>query len=331
MSRKRLIASAKITILAAILAVVGWELYAAWREVGIARLKAAIDVDWRWSLMVVLCFAGELYASAVAWLWLLRRLDPAGSPLFMYGAYFFSQLGKYVPGKIMLLILRLERTSRLGISGGAVTLSTLMENATYMLSGAATAVLILLQHLIARNPAGRPWLLLLALSSMAVLLTAIHPAVFYGILNPVLRRLRCPEIAPEQRLTMNSLLASVAMMSPCWIFGGFASWATIRCLVPIDIGHFWGLVAAFALSVLAGMISFLPGGFGVREVVQALLLLPIVTASNPGRAASFAEAELVVSLAVLLQRVFQIITEASLAVLGGWITTRGRRGRTDQS
>ncbi len=322
MSRKTLIAGLKITVFAALLVIVGWNLHGAWREVGIARFKAAIDIDWRWSLLAGLCFVAELSTSAAAWLWLQRQLDQAGSAVFMYGAYFFSQLGKYVPGKIMLLILRLERTSRRNVSKAAVTISTLMENATFMVSGAATAVLILLQFITARNPAGHRWLLLLALSSMAVLLTAIHPAVFYRILNPVLRKMGRSEIASEQRLSMNALLASVVMMIPCWFFGGLASWATIRCLLPVSFGHFWGLVAAFTFSVLAGMVSFLPGGFGVREVVQALLLLPIITASIPGTAASLAEGELVVTLAVLLQRIFQISAEGGLALLGGWMTTQ---------
>jgi glycosyltransferase 2 family protein len=320
MSRKTLIAGVKIVILAAILAIIGWNLHSAWREVGITQLKAAIEIDWRWSLIAGVCFAGELFTSAAAWLWLLRRMEGAGSPLFMFGAYFFSQLGKYVPGKIMLLIMRLERTNRQGVSGAATTISTLMENATFMVSGAAVAVPILAQFLLARNPAGHRWLLLLALSSMIVLLTAIHPAIFYRILNPVLLRLGRSEIAAQHRLPMNTLLASVAMMIPCWFFGGLALWATIRCLMPIGMERFWELTAAFALSVLAGMISFLPIGLGVRDVVQALFLLPIIAAGLPG-AGSFAEAELVVTLVILLQRVFQISMEAVLGLLGGWITT----------
>jgi hypothetical protein len=318
MSRKTLVAGIKITVLASILAVVGWNLHAAWREAGIARLKAAIDVEWRWSLIACLCFAGELFTSAAAWIWLLRRMDRTGSPVRLYGAYFFSQLGKYVPGKILLLLMRLERTRKLGVGGGAVAISTLMENAAFMVSGAATAFLILVQFSVVGNRLSHRWLLLMALSSVAVLLTAIHPAVFYRILNPILRRLGRPGVEPGQRLSMSALLASVVMMVPCWFFGGVALWATIRCLSPVGIEHSWELTAGFALSVLAGMISFLPIGLGVRDVVQALFLLPVITASFPG--ASFAEAELIVTLVILLQRVFQVSVEAGLAILGGWLT-----------
>jgi uncharacterized membrane protein YbhN (UPF0104 family) len=110
------------------------------------------------------------------------------------------------------------------------------------------------------------------------------------------------------------------MMLPCRIFGGVALWATIRCLMPIGFGLLRELTTAFALSVLAGMISFLPIGLGVRDVVQALFLLPLIAAAIPGPDA-FAEAKLIVTLVVLLQRVFQIGVEAVPGVLGGWITT----------
>jgi glycosyltransferase 2 family protein len=320
MSRKKFTACAKIAVLAIILATVGWNLYTAWRDVGLAQLRTSMDIDWRWSALPPLGFACVLLTGATAWLWLLRRMDAAGSPLKLYGAYFFSQMGKYIPGKVMLLFMRLERTDRLGVSSRATTLSTIMENATGLISSAGMGVLLLLHFLVFRSGARHRWLLLIASSSLVVLLTAIHPAVFYSFLNPVLRRLGRPEIEQSQRLPMRTLLIATFMMAPCWFFGGFALWASARCLLPVSTEHFWGLMGAFALSVLAGVISFLPGGLGVRELVQGLFLLPVVTLTIPESDALHAKAKLVVTLIVLLQRVFQIIAEAGLGLLGGFLT-----------
>jgi glycosyltransferase 2 family protein len=331
MSQKKFIACLKIFVLAIILAAVGWNLYTAWRAVGLAQLKTAIDIDWRWSALPPLGFAGVILTGATAWYRLLRRMDSKGSPLKLYGAYCFSQMGKYIPGKVMLLFMRLERTGPLGVSPRATTLSTVMENATGMISCAGMGALLLLHFLVFRSGARHRWLLLMASSSFLVLLTAIHPAVFYRVLNPVLRKLGRPEIDQNQRLPLRSLLLSTCMMTPCWFLGGIALWASARCLVPITIDHFWSLMSAFSLSVLAGIISFLPGGLGVREVVQALFLLPVVTATIPESDALHAKARLVVTLIVMLQRVFQIIAEAGLGLLGGFLTaslpvvTRKRR------
>ena len=324
--RSRVVACAKIVILAAIVAFVSWKLYAAWQEVGAAQLKAAIDIDWRWALLPLLGFSGILFTSATAWIWLLRHTDSAGSLVQLYGAYFFSQMGKYVPGKITLLLMRLERTRRVGVGGYAVSVSTILENATYMISGAAVGVLVLLRFAVARNGPSYLWLVVIVSASILMLLTAIHPSGLYRFVNPVLRKFGRPEIAPDQRLSMRTLLMSSLMMLPCWLFGGFTLWATVRCLMPVPVTHYWGLVSAFALSVLAGMVSFLPGGLGIREVVQGVFLLPVVSMSIVPADASQAKAQLIVTLAVVLLRVLQIAAEAGLGLLGGLLTASSMEG-----
>jgi uncharacterized membrane protein YbhN (UPF0104 family) len=323
---RRVAAGAKIVVLAVVVAVVVWKLTTAWQEVGAAQLRAAIDINWRWALLSLLGFGGMLLTSATAWIWLLRHTDLAGSLLQLYGAYCFSQMGKYVPGKITLLLMRLERTRRLGVDGYAVSVSTILENATYMISGAAVGMLVLLRFAVARNGPSYLWLLVGVSSSVLVLLAAIHPSGLYRFVNPVLRKFGRPEIAPDQRLSMRTLLVSSIMMLPCWLFGGFALWATIRCLIPVPVTHFWGLVSAFALSVLAGMVSFLPGGLGVREIVQGVFLLPVVSMSIVPADASHAKAQLIVTLVVVLLRILQIAAEAGLGLLGGLLTASSLEG-----
>jgi len=320
MSRKKLIAGLKLLLLIIVLGLVGWNLHVSWRDVGIAQLRAAVEVDWRWAALALLGLICVVLTSAAAWFWLLRRLDPAGLPLQLYGAYCFSEMGKYVPGKVMLLFMRLERAERLGVSPLATTLSTVMENAAYIISGAAVGVVVLLHFMIQRNPAGHLWLLLVAACSIAVLLVAIHPRVFYRLVNLALSRLGRPVIEPGRRLPMRSVMASTVMMLPCWFFGGVALWATIRCLLPVGFDHFWALLSAYSFSVLLGIFSFLPGGLGVRELVQGFLLLPVVSASIPATGAVSAEATILVSLVVVLQRFFQIIVEVAMGLLGGSLT-----------
>jgi uncharacterized membrane protein YbhN (UPF0104 family) len=325
MSRKKLVTGIKLCLLIVILAVVGWNVYAAWRDVGMAQLRTAIEIDWRWSTLSLLGLACVLLTSATAWFWLLRRLDPAGSPVQLYGAYCFSHMGKYVPGKVMLLLMRLERADRLGVAHLATTLSTIMENAAYMVSGAAVGIAVLLHFLVQRNPAGHLWLLLVATCSVVVLLVAIHPGVFYRLTNQVLNWMGRPVIEPGRRLPMSAVMVSGAMMVPCWFFGGLALWATTRCLVPVDFSHFWVLMSAYALSILLGIFSFLPGGLGVRELVQGYLLLPVVSASIPASETMGAEATIIVAMVVMLQRLCQLTTETGLGLLGGILTGSGVR------
>ncbi len=63
-----------------------------------------------------------------------------------------------------------------------------------------------------------------------------------------------------------------------WALMGWSLWATIRALgVELDLLTHWPLLTACtALALVAGFVSLIPGGAGVRELVFILLLKPLV-------------------------------------------------------
>jgi len=98
-------------------------------------------------------------------------------------------------------------------------------------------IVVLLHFMIRRHPAGHLWLLLVALGSVVMLLIAIHPSVFYRLINSGAEADGRPVIESGGRLAMSSVAVSTVMMLPCWFFGGLALWATIRCLLPVGFGQ----------------------------------------------------------------------------------------------
>lgn len=326
-----IVVAAKLALLCLVLFMVGRHLRAAWLDLDAAQLRGVIRIDWRWALLAPLGFTGMLLVSATGWIWLLRRMGARGPTLQLFAAYCFSQMGKYIPGKIALLLMRVERSRRFGVDGYAVTIATIIENVTYMVSGVAAGLLVL-YGLPSRgvHSSQMMWLLLGAGAVVVALLALVHPAVLYRAVNPVLRRLGRPALRPEQRLSMRILLLSSLMMVPCWFLGGFALWASVRCLAPVGFDQFWTLTGVFALSVLVGMISLLPGGFGIREVVQGLFLFPVLISCMGNAPGAHAEAKIVVAAAVVLQRALQVATEAALGVLGGVLTASSLRIAPDE-
>src|SRR6201999_1288927 len=111
----------------------------------------------------------------------------------LLGAYTFSQLGKYVPGKVALLLMRIDRASRFGMPAGACTLSTLVENALYVVSGGLCGMLAtfrILQELhnqkvITDLQQHLAWPIIVI--GLIALLVLCHPAVLYGVLNRALK------------------------------------------------------------------------------------------------------------------------------------------------
>lgn len=260
----------------------------AWGVSGTVRGAAAKLGEHEWHVQPVwLVFSGLLYAFGLVpmgWFW-NRTLHALGfSPPFpaTLRAYFLGHLGKYVPGKAMSVILRVATVRRWVPSMRAALSSALVETLTMMavgalLAGIISAVVLRLEPIIT-----------LAAFGMA-------GAAGVPVLPPVFRRLASLGISQppgndeadttpasdfEKRLARVDcrLLASgCGSAIVCWLFAGLSLWATVRAIGIESLSPLHDLplfVAAAAFSVVAGFLSQLPAGLGVRDGLLIKLLVP---------------------------------------------------------
>jgi len=300
--KKKLIFLVKLAVMVVTFAFVGVKIAEAWHTIG----EHPVHVDWRWSLLIPLGYIGVMIDNALTWLWLARQMGDRSHVTPLIGAYVFSQAGKYAPGKLMLVIMRIERAHRVGMSRETCVLSTLLENAMYTLSGGLVGAIAM--FIAVRN---HPVYLILSGAMVVGLLVFFYPAVFFGVINMVLKSMKRQPIPPSRQFRRRHMFAAVFMFLPCWVCGGFALWAAVNCLTPAPLNSIPMLSGAFALSVSLGMFSLLPGGLGVREVIQGIFLAPFLHNSI-----------ILVGAAVGLARLFQVVVEMILALIGGAITSR---------
>ena len=301
MTKKTGVFILKLVVMAAVFTFVGIKLAETWHKVG----QHPVHIDWRYCVIIPLAFICIMTTNALTWLWLTRQMGDRHAVMPLLGAYTFSQMGKYAPGKVLLVLMRIERTHRAGMSRETCLLSTLLENAMYTLSGGLVGSMALV--VAARN---HPLYLLGCGLLMAALLGLFYPRFFYWIINTALRSMGKAAIPQSRRFKLSHMIWAVLMFLPTWLFGGVALWAAVSCVHHVSILHTVELIGVFALSVCLGMFSLLPGGLGVREAVQALFIAPLV--GSP---------ELVV-VVVALPRVFQILVELTLALTGGVMNSR---------
>ncbi|HVS70352.1 MAG TPA: lysylphosphatidylglycerol synthase transmembrane domain-containing protein [Phycisphaerae bacterium] len=321
---------------AVFVAVVWWlgkKVYEAWR--GAAGMKVVID--WRWGALSILGFCGSMITSALVWRWLAYRMGERGAEkklptLPLVGAYTFSQMGKYVPGKVALVLMRIDRARRFGMSAGTCTLSTLVENALYIASGGLCGMLAIFrildelraQKAITELQQHLAWPIIIV--ALAGILVLCHPTVLYGVLNRAITRMKREPIPPERRPRFAVVLGAVIGFLPCWLCGGLALWASSRSVYPLDLSAAFWFSGAYALSVIIGMVSLLPGGLGVREAVLgaavAIQLSPAVGHDNAVKLAAAAAG---------LQRLFQIGAELLLGAAGAALTSRRNAAEEHQS
>ena len=299
---KKFVFLLKLAVMIATFVFVGVKIAEAWRTVG----AHPVHIDWRWSLLIPLGYIGVMIDNALTWLWLARQMGDRSHFVPLLGAYVFSQAGKYAPGKLLLVIMRIERAHRVGMSRETCVLSTLLENAMYTLSGGLVGAIAM--FIAVRN---HPIYLIFSGAMVLGLLVFFYPAVFFGVINMALKSMKRQPIPPSRQFRRRHMFAAVFMFLPCWLCGGFALWAAVNCLAPASPESILMFSGAFALSVSLGMFSLLPGGLGVREVIQGIFLAPFLHNSL-----------ILVGTAVGLARLFQVVVELILALIGGAITSR---------
>ena len=330
MKKKNVILLVKVVIFVAVVAFVGrfvWNAWVAWQQANVAAAKAHLlaTIDWRYGVLAVLGFIGVMLVSGLTWRWLAWRMGDRSPTVRAVGAYTFSQMFKYVPGKVALLLARIDRAGRFGMTAEICTLSTLLENALYMVSGALVGMFAV-THIAAALPADLPHRELFraamwpaTIAAVVVLAIACHPRVFYTLVDALLKKMGKAPVPREERLGMGTLALGVLMFVPCWACGAVALWASTCCLHPVPIGECGWFIGAFSLSVIIGMLSFLPGGAVIREVV----LGTAVTLQLQANGVRPAQAVLLGTMVAVLQRVFQLVAEL-IVLIGGAVLTRKR-------
>ena len=185
-------------------------------------------------------------------------------------AYFYSLLGKYIPGRVGLILGRLYLYKRGARQVKDVVVSLMLETTLQILSG---ALVILITMASAPGPMHRYRAAVWAL--VAVMALASSPRVIQVILNRITRWLRRDPVKVSMRSWQSSGILLLYVVD-CFILGA-AFFAFVRGIAPVESAHFLYLNGAILLAGLAGVLSlFAPGGLGVREGVLLLLLQAIM-------------------------------------------------------
>ncbi|MDR3639147.1 MAG: hypothetical protein P4L84_35405 [Isosphaeraceae bacterium] len=201
-------------------------------------------------------------------------------------AYLISHLGKYVPGKAMVVVMRAGLLTAYGARPATAAFAALYETLTMMAAGGfvATAGFLMRPLPLLNVPIGQgrvvPMsLLFLSLGLGIGFLVLVEPRVF-----PRLSRLISvpfPGVGPDalphfsQRLLAEGMGWSVAG----WGLLGLSQVAVIRSIVPggAPVSTWPLVVASVALATVAGFaVAIFPGGLVVREGVLMATLVPVV-------------------------------------------------------
>lgn len=268
-----------------------------------ARQFALNQVRWGW-----LVASGVVYLAATApcWIFWHRTLQAMGQrPLWLASlrAYYTGHLGKYFPGKALVVVIRSGMIRSPYVDTSVAVTAVFVETLTMMAVGAFTAAAIL--GVLYRDQLG---LVLLSVALMICIGGPTVPPVFRRLVKFVGVKKVNPDIdralsGLDYRLMFFGWFINVAG----WGLMGLSLWLTLRAIPtittrPVEAQDWPSLTACAALSLVLGFLSMVPGGLGVREFVVMTLL------SGPfGVAAA--------TICAVLSRLVGLLAESILAAL----------------
>jgi len=278
------------------------------------------NFQWQWIAASGAFYLVGLAQAGLFWRFVLLQMGQPVGWVETFRAYFIGHLGKYVPGKAMVLVLRagLLRGGKKHV--GLIAAAVFFETLTMMAVGAFLAsfviALVLISGSVKLHNTNETFFILMAVGLTVASGLPTIPAFFKFAARKAGIGKRDPEAREKlDAVSAGTLLIGWGAMFVCWIFLALSLWAVFQSLgipCPLEQG-FHLLLAAVALAMVAGFLSLIPGGLFVREAVLLALLVPYLSNIYPDKTEA---ASVALVAAVLLRLVWlgaELLVSAVLA------------------
>lgn len=241
-----------------------------------------------WLAVSALCYAIGWLPSIWFWRHLLVARDQRPGWLLTGKAFYTGHLGKYIPGKAGVLLLRAALLKEQGFQFGVAAITAAYETLVMMGVGLVVAGSLApllfpdawLEERYLSWAVGRRWLPGAILIFAALLTVPIVVRLLSAISN------RFAKISDTHvGLRANQLLRGYAVFILAWIMFGFSLGAALQSLSDdwLSLTELPLWTAAVSSSTVIGFLAiFTPGGLGVREgiMMEVLRIQPEITAND---------------------------------------------------
>jgi uncharacterized membrane protein YbhN (UPF0104 family) len=245
-------------------------------------LLSQVRPAWAGAALVLSCLSALLYSTIQYTIY--RQLGARPSYWTVFRIVTISQLGKYLPGKVLFFGNYYLFSREAGIDNVQIGTSLIVSMALWIL----TASLCALPVLSLLEPAFRYLILVLPL----LLALLIHPR-FLGWLLQVTQRIlgrmrgsrgaESPDLAHTGNSTgLGGLSAAFYLRGAflylaTWALAGVGAAFCLAAFTTVGASIYPLALASIALGTVAGFLAlFAPVGLGVREGIGALILSPVV-------------------------------------------------------
>lgn len=226
-----------------------------------------LDLSINWGIFTVAVLLYFLYKLTLASLWhYLTMLNDCAVGYFRaITAYLYSILGKYIPGKVFMLLARIPAYEERGRSISKVTICFFLENICTIL-GAAFLFLISLFFFPNGLLKQYQWA---AVALVIAFFICINPKIINFFLKYVGKVMKKENL--QIPITYPQMLKVVGLFILNWLIVGLGFYMLTCSIYPLPLSQFLYAAGVYGVSCIIGILAiFAPSGIGVREGIMVL-------------------------------------------------------------
>ena len=234
------------------------------------------DFDWRfspgWLALSVLCVLGFYVVQGELWRVILHSLGEHHlEPRPARAVWGKSLLARYVPTNALMVVSRVIMAERYGVKMRVCLASIVYE----LVLGFGTAVMVgayfVIQLPRLEDQPGRYAVLVL----IPLVLTALHPRVFFPLVNFALRKLGRDPLPKALPFTRVLELAVGYIVS--WGIIGLGTYAFASAVQSLDLSDLPYVAAAYPVAFCVAVLTFIvPSGLGTRDAALATAMAAVM-------------------------------------------------------
>jgi glycosyltransferase 2 family protein len=248
-----------------------------------------LHVDARWLVPASVLYLIGWMPSVWFWRAMLKRMDQKVGWYDAIRAYYVGHLGKYLPGKALVLVMRGTMLKEAGANPVFAGVTAAYETLMFMWSGAALAVALApvampaaywqQMPLVVQGLRQHVWLL-----PLIVLVATVGVTPFSAMLFTIVGRKALPRDASSATpppFTASLMVQGAFITSLGWLCHAASLGCTLQAVSnrPFDLTLLPIWLASVCVSTVGGFVILIaPGGLGVREwlIVEMLKDQPAI-------------------------------------------------------
>ena len=238
-----------------------------------------IRINPTWLILAGIVYCCGWIPSAWFWMTLMRRMNQPAKTWDVFRAYYAGHVGKYVPGKALVLFIRAALLRPSGVDPIMAGVTVGYETLVYMATGMAWALAlapVAFPELFAswtgvtfNLTEVQKWSFGVAVFAMTFLTTPVTAWVFTLLGRKTLKS----DLSTSQRppaISAGLISLGVVVCSVGWACHALCMGLVLKSISPslFRLSDFPTWLGAFSLSTVGGFLVIVaPGGLGVREAV----------------------------------------------------------------